>query len=194
MAENLGAYVAGVAAEVIRENNGKLEQRMRELISQIDGARLGQMFKFGNPTYLCGEVVVTAGATGDVVMKASNSRDLAILSISVSQDGTPADRLDPWQSDGRITSFRFTSITKDEEWEHITDGEVMLGDLFGRDDTEQIHDVIKASQDVTMTFRNADPFNAHRFNVNMKCAFWPPILYGMKNVDEKNLFDLRPKA
>jgi hypothetical protein len=190
---NLGAYVASVAAQAIRENSEKLEQRMAQLVAKANGSQYPRSPRFGNPVYLGGEVHLLPGATGSVVMKVSASRDLQILALSISQDGTPADRLDPWQSDVRITSYRFTSMTKDDEYEHIIDGEIMLGDLFGRDDGgEHVIDIIKASQDVSIEFRNTDALSGHRVNVNMKCAFWPPILYGLREVTEANLFDPRP--
>ena len=196
--QNLGRYIAGVVADVTRANNERLEERFEERMSAIasqgGGLQHPRLPQFGNPVYLGGEEIALAGATVDVVIKVSASRDLKVISLSISQDGTPVDRLDPWQSDLRLVHYRFTAMTKDDEYDHVIDGEIMVGDLFGRDDQETDIDVIKASQDVTFTFRNTDPFNAHRVNVSMRCGFWPPILYGLKPVTEKNLFELRPNS
>ena len=191
--KNLGAYIASVVAQVARENSQATENKLINLIKQHVAGNALKMPNFGNPVYLGGEVVLDPGGTDSIVMKVSASRDLQILSMSISQDGTPADRLDPWQSDVRLRSYRFTSMLKDLEYEQIVDGEIMLGDLFGRDDDESVIDIVKASQDITMEFRNTDPNYSHRVNVSIKCGFWPPILYGLKQITQENLYDLRPE-
>jgi len=165
---NLAAYMAGVM--------GKIYSRPR----------------FGNPVYMGGDVVLDPGGTGRITLKASASRDLLVQTISCSQDGTPVDRLDPWQMDVFITSILFTSELKDNQMEHVIDGEIPIGDLFGRDTGEQVLDLIKRNEDVTFEFRNADVFMSHRVNVSLRCAFWPPILYGLKTVTDENLFEPRP--
>lgn len=159
--KNLGAYVASVM--------GKILSRPR----------------LGNTVYLGGEAVIPPGGEEIIVIKAATSKDLLLLDISISQDGTPADRLDPWQMDLMVKSVKIFSILKEDEYEAVVDGEVPIGDLFGRDyGGERVVELLTRNQDIAVTIRNRDVFFSHRANVSLRCAFWPPIVKGTEARDE----------
>lgn len=138
--------------------------------------------RLGNPVYLGGTIVLDAAGEEDVVVKAKSSRDLAVDKISCSIDGTPSDRLDPWQQDVVLTSLEFSSELNSSKTEHVLDGEIPVGDMFGRDSDQAVVDVITKNEEVTFRFRNLDTINSHRIWVSMRCSFYPPILTGLKPI------------
>lgn len=158
---NLPAYIATVM--------GKILQRPR----------------LGNPVYLGGEAVIPPGGEETITIKASTSKDLLVLTISASQDGTPSDRLDPWQMDLMVKSMQIMSELKTDVYEQIVDGEIPFADLFGRDTGEPVVELLSKNQDITFIIRNRDPFSSHRANISMRCAFWPPTLTGVEPPKEE---------
>ncbi len=145
-------------------------------------AKIAEKLDIGNTVYLGGQVILAAGASGTVTLKAASSRDIKIQQIMCSIDATPVDQLGAMADDVYLTGFEFTSELTNDVTKHVIDGEIPVGDAFGRDTREVVVDIVTRNEELKFTFRNDDPLNGHRVNVSIKGSLYPARLEGLKHV------------
>jgi hypothetical protein len=147
-------------------------------------AKIAEKLDLGNSMYMGGELILAAGETNTLTIKAKASRDIKIHMISCSIDGTPVDRMDVMQDDIHLVGLEFTSELTDDSNQHVIDGELPVGDVFGRDTREPVVDIVTRNEEIVFQFRNTDPLHGHRVNVSINGSLYPARLSGLSKISK----------
>lgn len=147
-------------------------------------AKIAEKLDMGNLVLMGGQVIIVAGGRDSIVLKTKASRDVKIHHIVCSIDATPVDQLGIMNDDIYLTGLEFTSELTNDVSQHVIDGEIPVGDVFGRDTRVPVVDIVTRNEEITFTFRNDDALHGHRVNISIVGSLYPARLAGLKNTSK----------